>query len=281
MALTPEPSVRRRIAVFGSGLVLVGGLHAFARAIDAAPGVVSLFASLLAGLLAALVTGSLGEWVVHRYLMHRPLTRRFSGLPYDLHHVEHHWVQFPPDEYVQEDRVQRVPASGRKKGRVCVTGLGRVLVVASHVAFYTVFALGLSVLPAFLLAGNSAFAWTVTGTTGVFLFLFVHVHDAVHHPGLSPIERFGWFRFLDRHHYVHHVDTAANTNFLLPLGDWLLGTLRSELTEAECMVWPTYEQARSRVVRPNFTADGTKKRQGARSHALAHSEGRFVSEVRD
>ena len=57
--------------------------------------------------------------------------------------------------------------------------------------------------------------------------LFDSVHDAMHHPGRHPwIERQPWFAFLRRHHFVHHVDTEANLNFLLPLADVLFGTFR-------------------------------------------------------
>lgn len=72
---------------------------------------------------------------------------------------------------------------------------------------------------------------------------------AIHCPGHSPLERARWFRWLDRHHYIHHVDTRANVNFLLPLGDLLLGTLRRELRADELARWPTWEQARA-VVHP-------------------------------
>jgi len=41
-------------------------------------------------------------------------------------------------------------------------------------------------------------------------------------PATHPLERFRWFWALDRHHYLHHVDTRANVNFLLPLGDGCL-----------------------------------------------------------
>jgi hypothetical protein len=70
-------------------------------------------------------------------------------------------------------------------------------------------------------------------TAAAEITLFIHVHDAIHYPGHSPFQKCAWFRFLDRHHYVHHVDLRANTNFLLPLGDLLFGTLRRELTPDE------------------------------------------------
>ena len=62
------------------------------------------------------------------------------------------------------------------------------------------------------------------------------------------MESQGWFRFLDEHHYVHHVDTEANVNFLLPLADLLFGTLRLRLTSEELARHGTRAAAKSRVV---------------------------------
>ncbi|MBI3726279.1 hypothetical protein HY251_20330 [bacterium] len=85
----------------------------------------------------------------------------------------------------------------------------------------------------------------------------IHLHDSVHCPGHSVLERSRWFRSLDRHHYLHHVDTHANVNFLLPLADLLLGTLRRDLSASERERWPTYEQARA-VVHPAAGTQGPR-----------------------
>ena len=45
-------------------------------------------------------------------------------------------------------------------------------------------------------------------------------------PVVAVLQRLPGFPFLARHHYLHHLDTEANANFLLPLADWLFGTLR-------------------------------------------------------
>jgi hypothetical protein len=57
-------------------------------------------------------------------------------------------------------------------------------------------------------------------------------------------KRFNWFWFFDHHYYIHHIDNDANTNFLLLLGDLLMGTLRLELTAEEQAKWPSYAEAR-------------------------------------
>jgi sterol desaturase/sphingolipid hydroxylase (fatty acid hydroxylase superfamily) len=58
------------------------------------------------------------------------------------------------------------------------------------------------------------------------------------------LEERKWFRLLDEHHYIHHVDNRANLNFLLPLADWLFGTLRVSLSEEERRRHPTWWAAK-------------------------------------
>ena len=60
----------------------------------------------------------------------------------------------------------------------------------------------------------------------------------------GTLERQRWFRFLDRHHFIHHMDNTVNLNFLLPLCDLLFGTLRTHATEREQSKWPAFEEAK-------------------------------------
>ena len=81
--------------------------------------------------------------------------------------------------------------------------------------------------------------------------LFMRVHDAIHYPGqFKFILAQPWFPFIDRHHFIHHVDTEANVNFLLPLADWCYGTLRTSLTPGEIARHGTLEQAKDLTGRP-------------------------------
>jgi sterol desaturase/sphingolipid hydroxylase (fatty acid hydroxylase superfamily) len=134
------------------------------------------------------------------------------------------------------------------------------------------FGVVLALLPSALFTGNPVFTAVVALVTATEIFLFVRVHDAVHHPGLSRLERFRWFRFLDRHHYIHHVDNQANTNFLLPLCDLLMGVLRRELSTTELAQWPSYEEARQSAVRPVFDDQGLRVRETLTSNSGASKE---------
>lgn len=210
---------------------------------------ISAACALPAGVVATLIVGSLGEWFVHRYAMHRGRRFPLFRLATDLHHRAHHWVHFTPERYVHAGRVEYPSVLGSGRAELCRSAPARALTVASHAAFYALFALPIA-LAASWATRNPWFVGSTLVTEAVLIALFIHVHDAIHYPGLSPLERFSWFRFLDRHHYIHHIDNGANTNFLLPLGDLAMGTLRRRLAADEAHRWPSYEEARARLHRP-------------------------------
>jgi len=103
--------------------------------------------------------------------------------------------------------------------------------------------------PAWLATGRVAFVAGLLASLVVVSDPFVRVHDAIHYPREFPwLQRQGWFRFLDQHHYIHHVDTSVNVNFLLPLADLLFGTMRRTLTEEELAVHGPLEEAKATPV---------------------------------
>jgi hypothetical protein len=227
------------ILVLASPWIVVGRWNSGADATA-----LSIFLSVVSGSAFMLLTGALAEWAVHRYVMHRPSRLPLLRLVYHLHHRAHHWVHFPPNAYVQTGPIEYPSIRSATTYEVCGTVGARLVAVAAYALFYSSFAFPI-LIAGWLLTSNPWFAASVGATAATLVFLFIRVHDAVHFPGASRLERFRWFWFMDRHHYVHHVDTASNTNLVLPLGDWLMGTLRLNLTRAEEQRWPTYEQARS------------------------------------
>jgi hypothetical protein len=241
------PSWARLIAVFGGAAGTVALLLAAARALAPVAGPAAGVASIVAGALAILLVGSLAEWVVHGRLMHTRTRLPVLALAYDLHHRAHHWIHYRPDAYLK-DRVTYVGVLPPRPKRATREPVAALTAIVGQALFYAVFALPLSA-GAWLVTANAAFTATFVAGATTIIVLAIHLHDSIHCPGHSRLERARWFRWLDRHHYVHHVDTRANVNFLLPLGDLLLGTLRRELSAAELERWPTHEDARA-VVHP-------------------------------
>jgi sterol desaturase/sphingolipid hydroxylase (fatty acid hydroxylase superfamily) len=104
-------------------------------------------------------------------------------------------------------------------------------------------------IPAWLATGDLAFLIGIVISSIVVSNLFIVVHDTIHRPGSHRlVEAQPWFGFLDRHHYVHHVDLGANLNFLLPLADLLFGSLRTEMSLDEVAHHGTLAYAKSRPI---------------------------------
>jgi hypothetical protein len=200
-------------------------------------------AAAAAALPLSVVAASLLEWVIHRYVYHGravPFLRRI----YRIHHRGHHHVFFPTWRYVTTGAPRRHPVLGPDVLRLHQPGWRNLLTKLSHAAFYVAVGVTCVWLPAWLLTGRVAFLASIILSNVVIADLIVRVHDAIHYPDRHAwLRRRGWFRFLDRHHYIHHVDARANVNFLLPLADWLFGTLRRSLTEEELRAHGSPEEA--------------------------------------
>jgi hypothetical protein len=245
-------SVRREVDVLrvGLGILLVsaiaGGLIALARAQPPSPWGVGV--GVLCGLVLMPLLASPLEWLVHRYVYHRAVVPGLRAI-YEIHHRVHHYVFFPTWRYVTSGPPRRIPVFAKDHDRAETTAGGNAAVHLAHWTFYMLIAAALIWIPCALLGAGLPLLAGVVVSSVVVCELMISVHDTIHRPGTYPlIERRGWFRFLDEHHYIHHVDTEANVNFLLPLSDWLFGTLRRTLTEGEIRKHGTWQQAKSRLV---------------------------------
>jgi sterol desaturase/sphingolipid hydroxylase (fatty acid hydroxylase superfamily) len=215
----------RRVAL--AVLALAAAIVALLAAAAGAPG--SAAGALVAGgsgvAMAALVF-SVWEWSFHRYLYHRDRGGLLRPL-FLTHHRDHHFVYFPPWR-LTSDTWDDGSAGAHPSvwTPVASTLLGRQVTVSDRLV-YVVLGVGLIGGGGALATGHWAFLWGTCAAGVVITLTFTRVHAAIHHPGSHPLlERLPWFPFLARHHDLHHLDTEANANFLLPLADWLFGTLR-------------------------------------------------------
>jgi hypothetical protein len=235
-----------RVVAASVGLLFVVALILMlARSVaDDAYSVRGLTTSVVGAVVVIVLLGSLYEWIVHRYLYHgRSRISLFNDI-YVVHSQGHHWHRFPPDRYVEEGPVERIPVFPAEPFEVCHTKPRRFLAWVGQFAIYLVVGILFAFLPAWLITGNVPFTVAAVATGLVEFYLFIRVHDVTHYPAGRRMERWAWFRFLDRHHYIHHIDNMANINFLLPLCDGLFGTLRLQLSEAEARRWPSFEEAK-------------------------------------
>ncbi len=250
-----RPSTPRFYIVLAGTILLTGVLMHLAGLL-AAEGL--LYWEIALSVLAAFITYfpfvAVGEWIWHRYGYHRPWRIGFMNHIHTLHHVHHHWRCYPPAEYVRDGDVDYISVLPTHAYRICQSPLERATAYSAQYFLYLVPMATILILPGWLISGNPAFTFTLIILHIIMSHIFVRVHDYMHQPAGRWMERRFWFKFLNRHHYIHHVDTECNVNFLLPLGDLLFGTLRTQLSESELSRWPSFEEATHRVF-PNLRRD--------------------------
>jgi hypothetical protein len=219
------------------------------------------------GAAVTLVVCSVVEWLVHRHVYHRGRLRVLARVR-DIHHRVHHHVFFPTWRYVTSGPPRRIPLRGNPEAAV-TTPWANAAIGLVHSGFYLGLASILVVTPLWLLSRRPAFLAGSVAATLVVCDLMVRVHDVIHRPGSHPrVERQPWFAFLDRHHFIHHVDTDANVNFLLPLSDLVAGTLRTALTAEEVRAHGTLAQAKGSAI-----GQGEPAREAARRIARPRALG--------
>ena len=111
-------------------------------------------------------------------------------------------------------------------------------------ALHFVVGIPLILVPAWLATRSPTFLYSSLGTLALVSWLLSYVHGCIHTPRNRLIERMAWFQWLDRHHYIHHIDLSANINFLLPLCDLLFGTQKWVLTDEEQRHNPQFHEAK-------------------------------------
>lgn len=166
----------------------------------------------LAGFGAGALIGSFIEWLAHRYILH---SDRFVTFAYQLHDVTHHSLFGDDETYIavtdtDEDRERR-----------------------DHIEFvprdYLMFMAATA--PIWLLAEwllGVPVALGAALATLAQLQLFNSLHWRYHVPSDTWFQRTWFFRFLSKHHRIHHGNPIYNLNVaFLPLADLCMGTLRT------------------------------------------------------
>ena len=158
----------------------------------------------------AIVQTSLFEWVYHRYWLHRP------WLPpqmFTAHTLVHHQLCKHEDTFHVTEEEQEEALTFQWWG-----GPVLVAIILSPWLLLAVFE-RVSGIP----------WWPMVGAMAVVAFLYYFAYEGFHYlmhkPSIPWIERTAMFRFMKKHHQLHHVYMGKNFNVVLPLADLLLGTL--------------------------------------------------------
>jgi hypothetical protein len=160
----------------------------------------------LAGFTAGLVFVSFFEWVLHRYVMHRPLG--WFRYPFQAHAVVHHHV-------FKGDRTYHLKNDADKETIPMAWWNGPALIL-------------IGMLPMLGLAwcvGSWAVALGAVLAIAGYYCGYEYLHWCMHLPKARRVERSWLFQRLNGHHILHHRYMHKNFNVILPLADLCLGTL--------------------------------------------------------
>ena len=164
-----------------------------------------LLRSLL-GFGVAIVYASFFEWLLHRFVMHRPLgSFRYA---FQTHTLTHHRVFKADHTYHLHDAkdAATIPMAWWN---------GPMLIALMLLPF----------IGAGWALGSSAVTWGAVLAVSAYYSVYETLHWCMHQPGERSVERTGLFFRLNGHHLLHHRYMRKNFNVVLPLTDLCLGTL--------------------------------------------------------
>jgi hypothetical protein len=143
------------------------------------------------------------EWALHKYVMHTLLW----PYPFQAHALTHHGL-FRADHSYHLQREQDKPkvtfAWWNAPGLFLLQT--PLLLIANAIGG-----------PIVLLCGSAALIANYV--------LYEYLHWCMHIPQQRWIEQTKAFQFLKAHHFLHHRYALRNLNVVLPLADWVMGTL--------------------------------------------------------
>lgn len=168
---------------------------------------------ILATIACGIFYASMFEWLLHRYVMHRPVWR--FKYPFVSHAQTHHRVFKADTSYHVQDESQKrlIPMAWWN---------GPILVLIGMTPFT------LSGIPFAILGWWAVFiAILVTGCVvfSAYYGTYEYLHWCMHLPKRRKLEKSWLFQKLNGHHILHHRYMGMNFNVVLPIADALFGTL--------------------------------------------------------
>jgi hypothetical protein len=158
------------------------------------------------GFMLGVVFSSLFEWILHRFIMHRPVGP--FRYPYERHTLVHHRI-------FKADHTYHLINDNDKKTIPMAWWNGPVLV-------------GVLMIPFLAFALWSEKWGCLCGAAiacAAYYGAYEYMHWCMHLPKRRHVERSGIFFRLNGHHLLHHRYMKKNFNVVFPLADLFLGTL--------------------------------------------------------
>jgi hypothetical protein len=172
--------------------------------------------ALLAGGLVAVVQASFFEWAFHRYWLHRPWLPESCFTSHTL--VHHQLCKFEDTFHVVEEEQEEA---------LTFQWWGGPVLVLMNITPWALMAWG------FTAWGVPFPGWFFVIGFAVMMSLYYVGYEGLHHlmhkPSIPFIARSRYFKFIERHHRIHHIHMDRNLNVLLPLADLCLGSLVTKM----------------------------------------------------
>jgi len=175
-----------------------------------------ILATILIAIVATAVQGSLFEWALHRYWLHRP-KRPYAFFHY--HTLVHHQLCKNEDTFHVTEPKQ--------KEALTFEWWACPALMAINTLPWVGLSFGLGMFG--LALPRAALLISVASTLLAYYILYEGMHVLMHVEGLGWAERFLPFKFLKRHHFIHHLHMSRNFNVVVPLADLLFGTLETRV----------------------------------------------------
>ncbi|HLQ66539.1 MAG TPA: hypothetical protein VK123_04810 [Candidatus Limnocylindrales bacterium] len=171
---------------------------------------------IFAAIAVGIVQSSFFEWAFHRYWLHRPWLPKDCFTNHTL--IHHQLCKYDDTFHAEEEEQHEALTFSWWAGPVLIA-----INTAPWALIAWIFRASGMVLP------HVAFLVTFAATMGIYYLGYEGTHFLMHKPTFAWIERSRPFRFIERHHRIHHVRMNRNLNVLLPLADLVLGTLVTEM----------------------------------------------------
>ena len=154
-----------------------------------------------------IVYSSLFEWTLHRFVMHKPVG--FFDYAFKAHAVVHH-------QTFKADHTYHLVNDTQDKRLITMAWWnGPVIIILTQMPF---------VLTASLTGHWALLVGSFISCTAYYC-TYEYIHWCMHLPRQRNLERSGIYFRLNGHHLLHHRYMHKNFNVVLPLADFLLGTL--------------------------------------------------------
>lgn len=165
-----------------------------------------ILTTALISFVLGIVYSSFFEWTLHRFLMHRPFV--LLKYPFRAHAITHHSTFGAGDDY----HLQK--PEDRKVVRMAWWNAPALLALNAPVALLAAWAVGSW--------------WVVPGFVAAFAFyygMYEYLHWCFHVPNPQRwFQETAVYRWIDRHHRLHHLRPHRNLNVVLPIADFCLRT---------------------------------------------------------